>query len=71
MLAGIHAENKDSIDKWEKLYKNIHDYHLRYKIPMVVYIDVNSDLTKNRYKEWKKKIPIDTLHKYDTTYYDL
>ena len=23
------------------------------------------------YKEWKKKIPIDTLHKYDTTYYDL
>ena len=23
------------------------------------------------YREWKKKIPIDTLHKYDTTYYDL
>ena len=53
-MAGIHADNGNSERKWDAIKKKLNGLKLQYKIPQIIYMDINTDIKEDKYKQWKK-----------------
>ena len=52
-MGGVQAPNGNSKTKWEVVKRTIEDLDDEYKYPKVMYIDVNTSITDDKYRKWR------------------
>ena len=56
VIAGIHADNGYGKAKWELVNKDMVNLALKYNLPTIVYLDINTDVEHQTYKKWKRNM---------------
>ena len=49
IVAGIHADNGKGEKKWEKVNSDMVNLSLQYPFPIIVYLDINTDIQEVKY----------------------
>ena len=55
VVAGYHAMNGSSTTKWDKITKFLGELNDQYTYPKLIYMDINSDTSTDKYQKWMKK----------------
>ena len=48
-MAGTHADNGSRKSKWDKVKKNMQDLKMQYRLPQILYLDINADIKTPKY----------------------
>ena len=57
IISAYHAENGNNKEKWEKVNSTLDNLNDAYKWPKVVYLDINTDVNHQKFKEWESTLP--------------
>ena len=55
IVGAIHTMNSNTVKKWEKVTTQIKGLSYEYNYPMILYIDINSDVHSQAFIEFENK----------------
>ena len=54
IMTAIHAANSQNQKKWDDIYAQIEIIERHYAHKKIIYIDINSDITSQKFTDFKK-----------------
>ena len=58
ITSAYHTMNGNSKKKWNQVWKYINSINEAYQYPKLIYMDINSDINTQEFKEFERKMVI-------------